>query len=42
MPNNKKIIMERIFLVTLILFITTGGATIEVIKRYIENQGLKD
>lgn len=41
-PTIRKYLWKEYFWSPSYCLITTGGATIEVIKRYIENQGLKD
>ena len=41
-PTIRKYLWKEYFWSQSYCLITTGGATIEVIKRYIENQGLKD
>ena len=41
-PSIRKYLWKEYFWSPSYCLITTGGATIEVIKRYIENQGLKD
>lgn len=41
-PTIRKYLWKEYFWSPSYCLITTGGATIEVIKRYIENHGLKD